>query len=364
MVRPPHTWSLACRDTPVLPQATSQVEEILDYRDRLGVPEYLVRWCGSLIRTDTWESEGKLLPSAKAMVDAFQQQRAQRRKERKQRLLCGVPCETQPGWCGGERQAAPPTPPPAAQTGSLSAESAPAPPAAAGTPFSSVSSSPPAARPEPLVDDDDRVTASEPTRPSPSQPVQPTAVARLVASLSPQDVTALLAVNHGWLDRFVALFSSRLSRSHMAKLLRSLQPLAQGHGADFGPTVGCFLAGRPVQLSSDVSSLRRELAASRGGIFKRADQSKGGWVVSHPLMKLAEFQARLHATPLAAMGRRETEDRRVRVGCAGQDRDAAGMRLRLGPGARGRRGRSQWSAGGRKGRERDVGTGGGGDRSA
>jgi hypothetical protein len=248
------------------------------------VAEYLVRWCSSLCRTDTWEQEIKLLPSAKAMVDEFQQQRAQLRKERKQRLPCGVPCEPQPG----KEMAAAPAPP-ATHTGDPVAESAPPPPAAAVTPFSSLSSSPPAARPA-LPVDDIRPNPSELDGPTQSQQVQRTAADRAAASLSPTDVAALSEVNDGWFDRFVALFSSRLSQRHMAKLLRCIRPLADGRGADFGTTVGTFLAGRPVQLYSDVPGLRHELAESRGGVCKRADQGKGGWPVTHPLMKLAEFQ--------------------------------------------------------------------------
>lgn len=271
----------------------SQVEEILDYRDRLGVPEYLIRWCGRLSRADTWEPEGKLLPSARALVDEFQQLRAQRRKESKQRLPCGVPSAPPSGWCGDDSVAAPPAPPPAARTGDPAIEPAPSPPAATVTSFSSASSSPPAARPN---IEDHRPAPSEPSAPTPSQLDQPTTGEGPADGLSPADVAALSAVDPGWLDRFVAFYSPRLSQQHMIKLMRTLRPLASGDGADFGPSVGVFLAGRPVHLHADVPSLRRELLETRGGVFKRADQGKGGWTVSHPLTKLTEFQVtRLHA---------------------------------------------------------------------
>lgn len=232
------------------PQAEQRhLAEILDYRHRLGVPEYLVRWRGEDLSGASWVVEEMLLTAAKDMVDSFQQQRAQMRREGKQRM-------EQPGSPQG------------VGSGAIDASDL-----------------------EADVLDDQTTSAEQPLRNlSKRDAASGQVVSACAWDLSPSDLAELSAISDGWLSRFDAFFRPRLSQKHISILMRNICRLAQAEGADFGPPLGCYMQGRHLSLASDLRSLRRELSTACNGDFKKADSRTGGWKFSHPLCKLAEFQ--------------------------------------------------------------------------
>jgi len=219
------------------------IDEVLDYRSQNGVAEYLVRLSGpSAAAATSWQSEAELMPGAAEMLEHFQTQRAHARRDRKQRLPPASDAHVEKRTSGRVVKR------PDAQ------------PAAAALPVPTVA------------------------------PATPTATRTPGQRLSAEERARLSAVEEGWLDRFVSFFSSRLSRSNLASITRSVRALAAGSGVDFGGEVGVYFKDQRLRLDSDVPGMRQALAAAQQGLVRQADQTAGGWKFSHPLSKLAEFQ--------------------------------------------------------------------------
>eukprot|EP00310_Coccolithus_braarudii_P022666 CAMPEP_0183343018 /NCGR_PEP_ID=MMETSP0164_2-20130417/9013_1 /TAXON_ID=221442 /ORGANISM="Coccolithus pelagicus ssp braarudi, Strain PLY182g" /LENGTH=379 /DNA_ID=CAMNT_0025513757 /DNA_START=48 /DNA_END=1187 /DNA_ORIENTATION=- len=104
-------------------------------------------------------------------------------------------------------------------------------------------------------------------------------------------VSSAYAVASEWLDEMREYFSNKLSDANLRNVMKQVTALATGAGVSHTKDKAFFRRCNPVKLEEDMGALK--VAAAN---FLRPEDDPGhGWRLTHPIGKLAIFQAYLHA---------------------------------------------------------------------